>query len=125
MSEAAALDTDILTERWLAEAWETFLEMDLAEASREKVAARLRLLVAVEGVSMSAYAEAAGIPRTRLSNAINASNQSISVHDAIRICRRYHVTLDYIYIGNLDFLSKPMRDALVAAARAQGEMGGE
>lgn len=64
------------------------------------VAARLRALIAAEGLTQAAFAARCDIPHSRLRNVLVA-NQGLTPADAAKIAHHFHVTLDYIYLGEL------------------------
>lgn len=80
-------------------------------ADPEVIGKRIRFLADHTGKSYTAFAEHAGISPSRVGNALKGLNR-IGLEDAISICRTYHVTLDWIYIGRRDFLPRALADAL-------------
>lgn len=76
---------------------------DWPQARAERVAQRLKAIVDWTGKSQSAFAESVGMSRQRLNDAIKGVVR-LSLDNAIKICAVYHVSLDYIYVGNMDKL---------------------
>jgi hypothetical protein len=87
----------------------------------EKVAERFRLTIAALGISKAQISRDTGIPENRLTNATSASNR-ISVPDAGALCREYNLTTDWIYSGDMGWLSQinPKFAQKVKKLQAQG-----
>jgi len=83
----------------------------LALAAPEAVARRLRLLRLVSGLNSTDYAQRAEIGIQAWSN-YESGRRRISVDAALRLLATYHVTLDYVYIGEVAGLPRTLRLAL-------------
>lgn len=71
------------------------------------IARRMKLLRLTTGHSVAEFARESGIARTQWHN-IEAGFGRISVDAAMKLCERYHVTLDWIYRGEDRFLVKDL-----------------
>lgn len=74
-------------------------EVDFPQSRKDEVAQRIRHLVDSNDLTVTAFAERAGIPRARLANALSGVSR-ISVEDAARVAHAFGVDLDYIFLGD-------------------------
>lgn len=68
-------------------------------AQIEQIASRLRVLEAILGMSSSAIADAAGIARNTYSQWRKGKGRP-QLDQAVLLCDRFGITLDWIYLGS-------------------------
>jgi transcriptional regulator with XRE-family HTH domain len=78
-----------------------------------EISRRLRLLRKAVAVNQTELCAVTGITRAAWSNYENARDR-IGVDAAMKICRTYGATLDWIYFGDPEFLRSGLRDRIRA-----------
>lgn len=88
----------------------TVSPMNNKDAPFADIAARIRWHRAIEGTNQTEYARAAGLRRSQVSN-WETGEQRVSVDGALKLRRRYGLSLDFIYDGSADTLPMTLRKA--------------
>lgn len=83
------------------------------ESSQEEVAKRLEWLRQYRNLSKTTFATSLGVGKNTYGNWTAPGGQRLSLPAAINICRRYRVTLDFLYLGKIDGLPKDLFDSWV------------
>lgn len=94
--------------------------MDVAEATPDKVGARLALVREVLGLSQTQIAGQAGIAVNAWNN-YETGRRRISIDAAIAVAREFRLTLDYIYVGDPSNLPHGLARAIEALQCARAD----
>lgn len=97
---------------------------ELDESSAEQIAERLELTREALELTPSQFADEAGIGRSTYSNWVPKGNKTgertrPGLPEAIKLCKRYHLTLDWIYLGRREALSYALMRKIEAVERAK------
>ncbi len=84
------------------------------------IAHRMKLLRLTTGLSVSDFAREAGIARTMWHN-IEAGFSRIGIDAAMKLCDKYHITLDWIYRDNDAMLPHGFVKLLHEAEKTEAE----
>ena len=74
----------------------------------EDIAARLRVIRSIEGLEQRPFAEGAGLKHTQYKNWESGAYR-ISLDGALALREHYGVTLEYIYLGEVESLPRSWR----------------
>lgn len=83
-----------------------------------EISRRLRLLRATTGLSQAEFARQVGVSRNAWNN-FELEVGRINVDAAMKLCRKYLVTLDWIYLNDSRLVPDMMMERLRAAERAE------
>lgn len=85
----------------------------MAQADIGLIAERLALVREVEGMTQADFSARAEINPNAWNN-YERARKRISLEAAIKLCETYHLTLDYIYLGDASNLPYRLASALDA-----------
>ena len=71
--------------------------------SIEAIALRIEQLMGALDLTISQFADGAGVSRTTISNWLNRRGRP-SLDEVIKLVKAYQITIDYIYLGRWDGL---------------------
>ena len=92
--------------------------LDQQISSTDQVTTRLRWLFDRQGLSQKAFADTAGIGQTQLNNWLVGKDR-VSLEGALKLSRAYGVSLDFLYLGRVDTLSRQMANEWAVRSREQ------
>lgn len=84
--------------------------------SKEAVGRRLRLTRDVFGLGQSDFCRRAGIPQNAYSQ-FETGRRMLTLDGALRLVDAYHLTLDWIYLGDPSGLKLSLGDSITALKR--------
>lgn len=92
-----------------------------ADASPERIAERLALVREVYGLTQTEFSKRAGIAANAWNN-YERARKRISIDAALRLVHVYHLTLDYIYLGDSSNLPYKLASAIEAVRKQRGDL---